>query len=61
LIDTDNTATPFGVAADTIASLSASGPNAQKLRLPKLDDPALLAALIPGVGFTFGDFHVRLV
>ena len=61
VVDTDNGGTPFGIAADTIASLSATGPSGQRLRLSRLDDPALLAAALPGTGFTFGDFQIRLV
>ena len=60
-IDTDNAAAPFGVAADTIGAVAGTGPSGQRLRLSKLDDPAALVAALPGLGFTFGDFQIRLV
>ena len=61
LVDTDNAASPFGVAADTFASVSGSNAAGQKLRLSKLDDPALLAAALPALDFAFGDLQIRLV
>jgi hypothetical protein len=61
VINTDNAATPFGILADTIAGLSATNTSGQRLKLAKLDDPAVLAAVLPTLGFTFGDFQVRLV
>jgi hypothetical protein len=61
VVDTDNGGTPFGLLADTIASVAATGPTGQKLKLSKLDDPAVLSAALPGTGFTFGDLQIRLV
>lgn len=61
VIDTDNGTVPFGVAADAMAALSGTGPTGQRLRLSKLHDPVALAAALPGLGFTFGDFQIRLV
>jgi hypothetical protein len=61
LIDTDNGGVPFGVAADVIASLSGSNAAAQRLRLLALDNPDVLAAALPALPFTFGDFQIRLV
>jgi hypothetical protein len=61
LIDTDNGGVPFGVAADAIASLVGSNASGQRLRLTALDDPAVLAAALPALPFTFGDFQIRLV
>ena len=61
VINTDNGASPFGVAAGTVAFLGATGPSGQRLRLSKLDNPAVLAAALPGLGFTFGDFEIRLL
>jgi hypothetical protein len=61
LIDTDNAAAPFGVAADTIATLSGTNALGERLRLIRLDDPAVLAAALPTVPFTFGDYQIHLV
>jgi hypothetical protein len=61
LIDTDNGGAPFGVAADAIAALSGFNADAQRLRLLAQDDPDVLAAALPALPFTFGDFQIRLV
>jgi hypothetical protein len=61
VVDTDNGGTPFGLFADTIAAVAATGPTGQRLKLSKLDDPSVLAAVLPGTGFSFGDFQIRLV
>jgi hypothetical protein len=61
LVGTDNAGAPFGLAADAIASVAATGPGGQRLKLLGLDDPATLAAALAGSGFTFGDFQIRVV
>ena len=61
LVDTDNAGVPFGVAGDTIAALGALNSSGQRLRLALLDDPAVYAAMLPQLPFTFGDFQIRLV
>jgi hypothetical protein len=61
LIDTDNGGVPFGVAADAIASLAGTNASGQRLTLVLLDDPAVLAAALPALPFTFGDLQIHLV
>ena len=61
LIDTDNGGVPFGVAADVIAGLSGTNAAGQRLTLTRLDDPNVLAAALPALPFTFGDFQIHLV
>ena len=61
LIDSDNGGVPFGVAGDVIAGLTGFNASAQRLRLVALDNPDVLAAALPVLPFTFGDFQIRLV
>ena len=61
LVDTDNAGGPFGLAADAIAAVAATGPTGQRLKLLGLDDPATLAATLTASGFTFGDLQIHVV
>jgi hypothetical protein len=61
VVNTADNGTPFGVAADTIATLTATAPTGEKLKLLKLDDPSALTAKLSTLNFPFGDLQVRLV
>ena len=56
-----NVGVPFGLAANSIDSLSARGDNGENLSFQKLDDPAALQREISRRGLAMGDFHIVLV
>ena len=60
-IATTNNGVPFGMAADAIASLNATGPGGERVRLSRLDDPAAAAAAITALGVDLGDFEIRVL